>query len=144
MIEGRRGEGIIKIPFPNCHIAFVMAARSCTCSCRLILGIIVRLSLAHSPLFHKQQVRVTEGLCIIYTSVLCNFHHPPTDTIQIQQHAYLFIMHDFPSLRYTLQVMLSYFFFSYLLIYTSFALQMYVIHSEYFMQKVILMGFESC
>ena len=35
MSEGKRGEGIIKIQFPNCQSAFVMAAGSCMCSCGL-------------------------------------------------------------------------------------------------------------
>lgn len=103
--EGRRGEGITKIPFPNCHSAFVMAAESCTYSC--LFWASLSGSSWHILLCFINN-RVTKWLCIIYTSVLCNFHHPPTDTIQIQQHACLFIMHNFPSLRYTLQAMLSY------------------------------------
>lgn len=142
MSEGRRGEGITKIPFPNCHTAFVMTAGSCTCSCRDLFWALLSGSSWHILLRFISNRSELLSDCALFTHQCCAI-----SIIHLQK------LSKFNStLTYSLCIIsqvsdthlkpyfLAYF-FSYLLIYTSFALQIYVIHSEYFMQNVILMGF---
>lgn len=145
MSEGRRGEGIIKIPFPSCHIALVMAAGSCTCSCKNLFWALLSGSSWQFLLCFISNGSELLRDCALFTHQCCAI-----SIIHLQIPSKFNSMLTY-SLCMTSQISDTHFrpcfptyFFPYLLIYTSFALQIYVIHYEYFMQNVIPMGFESC
>lgn len=79
--EGRRNRNTIpKLSVCLCHGCWELDVFMC---CRDLFWALV-LFLVHFPLFQKQWVRVSKCMYIVYTSVLCNFHHLPTENIQIQ------------------------------------------------------------